>query len=721
VDRSPAVIGFLVACAKPPSNESPGPTDLAVAALENRASFDVTEGVVRFKDALERMRTPGTNEGRPTYTMPIRQWGPLASAAWLPRAWGAVIGAGQATALYAVSPLPLDPAADCHDVSLGSLPCASRSGSFPAVPAFAIVPDGVVLLLPSGASAPSLDLQAPIDPRRLTAWSGEFHPSAFVQRIARAGSHRQSVLLPPPASLSLDVPVPQGAVFTFGATLDRLGRPVDGTGSITVGVGNEAVATVPVEGGDRFADQTIDLARWAGQTVHLSLSVTSNTSPLTVAVANPRIAARSRSTPTRPPSVLLVSVDTLRADALGVYGSGVPTSPALDAWARDALVYDQAFSPAPWTLPAVTSILTGVYPTTHQAVVEGATAIPREVALLSETLRNAGRTTYAFVANPVEVGADRDFDRGFQRFDESQNARAATVVDGALQFLAQLDPAEPFFAWLLPFDPHQPYEAPGDFRDRFLPPQLRFIDGERVFAFQVALLSNRLDAHDPRTGLVMAGLRAQYDGEVAYLDGELARLFAKLSELGRAEDTIVVVTADHGESFGEHGEIGHGALVYTETTHVPWIMKGPGVTAGRESAVVSTTSISPTIESLLGLPIPSTAQAPALLPTKPPASWVPSETRAFEHPHYGWKDLVLMLRNDRTACLVEPTGKKVSIGNRAADPSENAMVVSPGGAEHDACAAAARAYLGLRTMTRAWVDRLPPERLEALRALGYVH
>ena len=117
----------------------------------------------------------------------------------------------------------------------------------------------------------------------------------------------------------------------------------------------------------------------------------------------------------------------------------------------------------------------------------------------------------------------------------------------------------------------------------------------------------------------------------------------------------------------------------------------------------------------------STAQAPALLPTKPPAAWVPSETRAFAHPHYGWKDLVLALRNDRSVCLVEPTSERIAVGDRVADPSENALVPAKSGPEHDACAEAARTYLGLPTMTRAWIDRLPPERLEALRALGYVH
>jgi arylsulfatase A-like enzyme len=717
VDRPPIVIAILLACASRPSDvPSAGPTDLAVAALEGRGTFDVTEGVVRFADAIAAMRAPGTND---VYSMPIRRWDAVPEASWLPPAWRAAIGTGQASAVHAASPLPLDPAIECDDVALGRLPCAPRSGALPTVPAFAIVPDGVVLLLPPGASPPDLDLRAPIDPHRLAAWSGESRPSAFVQRIARAGSHRQSVLLPPPASLALDVDVPKDAALTFGATLDRLGRPLAGSGSIVVAVADEVIATIAVEGGDRFADETIDLARWSGQKVRLSLSVTASASPLAVAIANPRIAARTRTTPTRPASVLLVTVDTLRADALGVYGSARPTSPALDVWAQDALVYEQAFSPAPWTLPAVTSILTGVYPTTHQAVVEGVTAIPREVTLLSETLRHSGRTTYGFVANPVEVGADRDFDRGFQRFDEAQNARASAVVDGALQFLSRLDPAEPFFAWLLPFDPHQPYEAPGANRDRFLPPNVRFIDGERVFAFQVALLSNRLDAGDPRTGLAMAGLRAQYDGEVAYLDGELARLFAKLSELGRAEDTIVVVTADHGESFGEHGEIGHGALVYAETTRVPWIMKGPGVPAGRESAVVSTASVAPTIQALLGLSIPTTVQAPALLPAKPEATWIPSETRAFAHAHYGWKDLVLMLRNDRSACLVEPTGERIEIGDRAAQ--ESSWTPAQPGAEREACAAAAKAYLGLPTMTRAWIDRLPPERVEALRALGYVH
>jgi arylsulfatase A-like enzyme len=146
-------------------------------------------------------------------------------------------------------------------------------------------------------------------------------------------------------------------------------------------------------------------------------------------------------------------------------------------------------------------------------------------------------------------------------------------------------------------------------------------------------------------------------------------------------------------------------------------MKGPGVPAGRESAVVSTASVAPTILSLLGLPIPSTAQAPPLLPTKPAQSWIPSETRAFAHPHYGWTDLVLMLRNDRLSCFVEPTRARIEI----ADRTESSWTPVQSGADHDACSAAAKGYLALPTMTRAWVERLPPERVEALRALGYVH
>jgi arylsulfatase A-like enzyme len=729
VDSPAIVIAILLACATRPPIEPPsaGPTDLAVEALAERATFDVTEGVVRFADAVEAMRTPGTSGGRPTYSMPLRHWERLTDTDLLSREWRAAIVAGRATALHTIAPLPLDPSVfeSCDAIRLGALPCAPRSGPFPTVPAFTLVPDGVVLLLPVGASPPDLDLTAPIDQRRLTGWSKGFRATAFVQRVARGGSLRQSVLLPPPASLSLDVDVPRDGALTFATTLDRLGRPAQGSARVAVSVGGEVAAAFAIDGGDRFTAEAVDLARWGGQTVRLSVAVTAEKQdlPLVVAIANPRVGARARVETARPTSVLLVTVDTLRADALGLYGSPRPTSPGLDAWARDADVFDQAFATAPWTLPAITSILTGVYPVTHQAVVEGATAIPREVTLLSETLRNAGRTTYAFVANPVEVGSGRDFDRGFQRFDEAQNAPASAVVDGAIAFLSALDPAEPFFAWLLPFDPHQPYEAPGADRDRFLPSGVRFIDGEHVFAFQVALLSGRLDAKDPRTALVMAGLRAQYDGEVAFLDGELARLFAKLGELGRADDTIVVVTADHGESFGQHGEIGHGALVYTETTRVPFLMKGPGVPTGRESGIVSTAAIAPTIQALLGLPIPSTAQALPLLGAnhQPDTTWIPSETRAFAHPHYGWKDLVLALRSDRRVCVVEPTARRILLGDRMADPSENALTATNDGAEHDACAEAARAYLALPAMSRAWTDRLPPERLEALRALGYVH
>jgi arylsulfatase A-like enzyme/Flp pilus assembly protein TadD len=272
----------------------------------------------------------------------------------------------------------------------------------------------------------------------------------------------------------------------------------------------------------------------------------------------------SRSREARARSVLLVTVDTLRADRLGVYGGSVAT-PRLDALAREGAVFSSAFAQVPLTLPSHSSILTGTYPTYHGVRDNGRFRLPDRMDTLAELLKAAGYSTAAFVgAFPLDArfGLGQGFDLYDDDFGESHGRlafaerRAEDVVAAARRWLT-IARSEPTFTWVHLFDPHAPYEAPAPFGNAYP-------DG--------------------------------YDGEVAYVDHALGALFESVGE-----DTLVVVTADHGEGLGEHGESTHSLFVYDSTLRVPLILRGPGVAPG---AVVKDVALSidivPTVLELVG-------------------------------------------------------------------------------------------------------------------------
>ncbi|MEJ2084357.1 MAG: sulfatase [Acidobacteriota bacterium] len=303
------------------------------------------------------------------------------------------------------------------------------------------------------------------------------------------------------------------------------------------------------------------------------------------------------------PHIFIYLLDTLRADALGVYGAGRPTSPNIDRFARDSIVFDRAWSPSAWTLPSVYSLLTGVYPFRHGFIWAGVKRRPDfEVDRLPELLRAFGYRSTAisqtFLASEV-YGTQTGFEQ-FYVDDWLGSFTASSQRIGWYLWRALLhhgDLSRPFFAYIHTVDPHEPYTPSGPDR-RFaeetpgtLPPE----------AYSHPQLWNRsprdVDAAD------VAHLRALYDGGVAYADRQFGRFIDLLRHLNLYDSSVIILTSDHGEEFFEHGGFDHGRTLYEELLHIPLIVKLPhGYQAGaRLSTRASLVDITPTVLALAGL------------------------------------------------------------------------------------------------------------------------
>ncbi len=287
----------------------------------------------------------------------------------------------------------------------------------------------------------------------------------------------------------------------------------------------------------------------------------------------------------KPPlNLLLVTVDTLRADRLSCYDPAHVRTPVMDALAASGRVFHRAFSHAPLTLPAHASLLVGRTPPAHGVRDNGRFVVPAELQTLAELLQGRGYATGAFVGGyPLHsrFGLAQGFDTYDDRFAaapgvgrEFAESRAGTVVDKALAWLTGR--TSPWFLWVHVYDPHDPYEPPEPFLSRFKD--------------------------------------APYDGEVAYVDETLGRLLGALKERGLGDGTVTILTADHGESLGDHGELTHGFLTYNPALWVPLIVAVPGLPPGQSDETVAHIDIFPTVCDLLAVPQPSGLEGRSLLP-----------------------------------------------------------------------------------------------------------
>ena len=313
-----------------------------------------------------------------------------------------------------------------------------------------------------------------------------------------------------------------------------------------------------------------------------------------------------------PHSVVLIVVDTLRADHLGVYGYDRPTSPNLDAWAEDGAVFEHAFSTSPWTLPSFGTMFTGQLPSRHLAgtFVRGADGRPpnrsqfgqldTSLPTLAEAASAAGFATAAVINNAF-LGPRFGVDRGFDTYDFSaagnkQLRRADVVVDRAIAWLRGRDDA-PFFLVIHFFDPHMDYDPPEATRGQFSSalPQT----GLPRVTEQIRAALRRGDVFD-RDYLV-----ALYDEEILFVDRHLGRLFESLDADGLSDEAVVLLTSDHGEELFDHGGFEHGHTAYNELLRVPLIMRGPGIQPARHDLPVSLRDLFPTLLAVFGQAVPT--------------------------------------------------------------------------------------------------------------------
>ncbi len=305
----------------------------------------------------------------------------------------------------------------------------------------------------------------------------------------------------------------------------------------------------------------------------------------------------------QPPNVVLIVVDTLRRDHLGCYGYERATSPHIDRLAREGVRYANALSQAPWTTPSLGALFTSQYPSTL-GIENDRSAVPDEFVLLPEALASHGYTNAAVISHTF-CSAKWRFDQGFQHFDESNvlghdGVSSQGVSDDALDFLAS-HAGGPFFLWLHYFDPHFAYKghAEHDFRDASYAGAVR--DG-MPFS-ELTQLRESLGAVD------VAQIVDLYDSEIAHTDGQIGRVLDDLRQRGLFEDSLVILTADHGEEFLDHGRLGHAKTLYQELVHVPLLVKfpraTPGVVEGPTPGVVerrvALIDVYPTVLEVLGL------------------------------------------------------------------------------------------------------------------------
>jgi len=333
----------------------------------------------------------------------------------------------------------------------------------------------------------------------------------------------------------------------------------------------------------------------------------------------------------RPPSVLLISIDTLRADHVGCYGYGRPTTPNIDALAKEGVLFENHISSSSWTLPAHASLFTSVADSVHGCMESTGTALSPAFTTLAERFKDAGYETAGFYAGPYlhEVfGLGQGFDIYDYCVEDTEAFSAEGVKSWGLDPVAQQRSHEgvtnpgvyragrdwikahkgrPFFAFLHFWDVHYDFTPPAPWDTRFNPGYQGPVDG-RGFVFDPSIAPGMPEADKQQ-------LLALYDGEIGWTDTFVGRLRKDLEAWGLADDTIIVVTSDHGTEFFEHGGKGHRSTLYDELIRIPLVIWYPERLAPRRvSAQTRSIDVGPTLLELVDLPAPGGVMGHSLVP-----------------------------------------------------------------------------------------------------------
>lgn len=367
----------------------------------------------------------------------------------------------------------------------------------------------------------------------------------------------------PVSALGTPGAAPSRVVFTGGGRSGPLPRPPQSS--------EKGVTAVRHDG--------VDGPEYAAQ-----LAATASSAPTAPTAPGKTVSSPPGQT-TAKVNLLLVTIDTTRADHLGCYGSRRAATPSLDAIARSGVLFDNAISPAPLTLPSHTTIMTGLVPRHHGVRDNAVFRLGSSIPTLASILSARGYATAAVVGAAV-LDRSTGISRGFDRYDDRvrigqrsefnyEERAAANVTDAAVSTLSSITP--PFFLWVHYYDPHFPYVPPAPYSDRFR--------------------------------------SSPYDGEIAYVDAQIGRLLATPALAGGGHGTLLVVAGDHGESLGEHGEDRHDLFVYQATQHVPLLVRGPAIAQGRRIVDrVGLVDVCPTVLDLLRIESPAGLDGRSLAP-----------------------------------------------------------------------------------------------------------
>ncbi len=396
-------------------------------------------------------------------------------------------------------------------------------------------------------------------------------------------------------------------------------------------------------------------------------------------------------------NVILVTVDTLRADKIGCYGNPFVRTPAMDALAAGGIRFENCISQAPLTLPSHTTIMTGTLPPFHGVRDNGGFVVPAELVTMAEIFKARGYDTAAFVAAYVldaKWGLNQGFDEYFDRFDLSRFEKiglgevqrpAGEVIDDALAWIERKKGGK-FFAWIHLYDPHTPYEPPEPFLSEYP--------------------------------------RSPYLGEIAYADAQLVRLWDYLGQAGLRDDLFLVLAADHGESLGEHDEGSHGFFIYQAALHVPLIIATPfpalrGVTSAETVGLVD---VMPTVCEMAGIPVPVEVQGRSLVPSffSPGAAMERLAYSESYYPryHYGWSEL-RSVQDGRFKLILAPVPELYDLDN---DPGEakNLVYLEKGVFQDLSARAETLMTEAGRNALEVDLGKVDEETREKLAALGYV-
>ncbi len=424
------------------------------------------------------------------------------------------------------------------------------------------------------------------------------------------------------------------------------------------------------------------------------------------------------------PSVVMVVVDTLRADHLGAYGYERDTSPEIDRLARDGVLFEHAYATSPWTLPSFGSLFTGTLPAEHRAGARPSDSsggkdflpIRADLTTIAEALADQGMRTGAVINNAF-THPSFGTARGFQTYDHvagnrKRIRRADQVVDRALEWLDEYGDSE-FFLLLHFFDPHLKYNAPEGFRYRWSEPMA---DDERHELMDLKPLRQKIKAGEEIDWEFLVGA---YDEEVAFVDQQVGRLFEALRRRGHLDRSIVLLTADHGEEFRDHGGFEHGHTLYDEVLRIPMIWWGPGFESGRRSEPASLIDVFPTVMEAIGQAAPFGLPGRSLLPSLSGGGHGPPRTLIAERTLYG-PELETAI-SWPFKVIHEPLRRQARLFDLSADPGESLDIAHQQMDQTRRLMKSLQAYRRLAASVEgAEAAELDSETLETLKSLGYV-